>query len=96
MSADEFLSDWMAPVWLTHNKHGHDTDDFWANGTISSYLILQVPPPQQHLPRPWLHRPENELAGELVDVKSSGWEGEHGYKHLPGEEGIFSVVSLTL
>uniref|UniRef100_A0A4W6FNX1 CTCK domain-containing protein n=1 Tax=Lates calcarifer TaxID=8187 RepID=A0A4W6FNX1_LATCA len=29
--------------------------------------------------------PENELvlANELADVKSSGWESKHGYKHVP-------------
>ncbi|TNN60023.1 Protein CYR61 [Liparis tanakae] len=42
----------------------------------------QAPPPRQHLPR--RQQPsENELANELAEVKSSGWESERGYKHLP-------------
>lgn len=46
-----------------------------------------MPPPQQHLSRPRHHpdQPENELVAEPVDAKSSGWESERGYKHLPGE-----------
>ncbi|XP_026216152.1 CCN family member 1-like [Anabas testudineus] len=46
-------------------------------------------PPQQHQPRPH-HYPdklhlENELdlPNKLADIKSTGWESEHGYKHLP-------------
>lgn len=63
---------------------------------VLSYLIWQVPSTRQHLPRPWHPQPENELPSEIVDVRSSGWESEHGFKHLPGEEKaerkLFSVA----
>uniref|UniRef100_G3Q6R6 Uncharacterized protein n=1 Tax=Gasterosteus aculeatus aculeatus TaxID=481459 RepID=G3Q6R6_GASAC len=42
----------------------------------------QAPPPPQHFARRQ-HTPENESANEFAEVKSSGWESEHGYKHLP-------------
>lgn len=54
--------------------------------TLLSCLVRQVPPTRQHLPGSWQPRPDNELPDQTADVRTSGWESEHGFKHLPGEE----------
>lgn len=59
------------------------TDDPQQTALSDLILLSHVTPPQ-HLPRPQ-HQPEKELDNELADIKSSGWESEHGHKHLPGE-----------
>ncbi|XP_072239575.1 CCN family member 1-like [Leuresthes tenuis] len=58
-------------------------------GTLPLPPKYQVPSLNEHMRRSWLHPvphpPKDELvlANELTDVKSSSWENEHGYKHLP-------------
>ncbi|TWW59537.1 CCN family member 1 [Takifugu flavidus] len=39
-------------------------------------------PPTRHMPKPRIQQLENGLDSSHMEVKSSGWEGERGYKHL--------------
>lgn len=81
----------MISLWKTNKRYDCGTGESPINSTVSSYLFLQVPP-RQHQPRPHHHPDPRHLENELdlankpADIKSSDWESEHGYKHLPSEK----------